>query len=214
MAWSEEEHLTDRQERSPLVTWIGLGFLFVLFGIYLTLRPMLTQGTDGGQHPAVGQRLLSVDLQALTGAVPDIRSRDLQGKVVLLNFWGTWCPPCRKEFPHIAKLHEDLAGEQGFCVLAVSCGQDGLEDEDELRAATENFLERMGTTLPTYADLQLDTRKSVFLLLGQLVYPTTLVLDREGAVRGVWEGYTSGDEKAVRRLVEKLLADAEQDSAA
>ena len=66
----------------------------------------------------------------------------LRGKVVLLNFWATWCPPCRKEMPDLEKLYRELAGK-GFVVLAVS---------DEKREVVEKFLADKGYTFPVLLD--------------------------------------------------------------
>ena len=72
-------------------------------------------------HSGVGKSLPLLELRPLTGDAPPVSLVDLQNHVTLLNFWGTWCPPCRNELPHIAALRQRFAGQDAFRLLAVSC---------------------------------------------------------------------------------------------
>jgi len=90
----------------------------------------------------------------------------LRGKVVLVNFWATWCPPCRKEMPDLEKLYESL-GPQGFVVLAIS---------DEDRPTVEKFLQGKGYTFPILLDPGREIHKE-FQVEG---IPRSTVYDREG----------------------------------
>ena len=90
----------------------------------------------------------------------------LRGKVVLLNFWATWCPPCRKEMPDLEKLYEAL-GPQGLVVLAVS---------DEDRATVEQFLQGKGYTFP----ILLDPGRNVGAAFQVEGIPKSFVFDRQG----------------------------------
>ncbi len=90
----------------------------------------------------------------------------LRGKVVLVNFWATWCPPCRKEMPDLEKLYQSL-GSQGFVVLAIS---------DEDRATVEKFLQGKDYTFPILLDPGREVHKE-FQVEG---IPRSVVYDREG----------------------------------
>ncbi|NIL98561.1 MAG: redoxin domain-containing protein, partial [Planctomycetales bacterium] len=81
------------------------------------------------QHPAVGARLPTLQLRALTTGWGDVQLSDLRGNVVLLNFWGTWCGPCRQELPHLADIYARFGTRKDFRLLAVSCGLKG-DDRD------------------------------------------------------------------------------------
>ena len=92
-----------------------------------------------------------------TAALDRRRSADLAGgyrdHVTLLNFWGTWCPPCRNELPHIAELRQRFAGREAFRLLAVSCPPGGQADDvQSLQEDTASLLKRLGLDLPTYYD--------------------------------------------------------------
>ena len=94
---------------------------------------------------------------------------DYQGKLVLLNFWATWCPPCVQEMPSLNALHERFQ-DRGLVVLGVSV------DEDQ--QAYQQFVERLGIVFPTV----LDPARQVSNRYGTLKYPETYLINREGVV--------------------------------
>jgi peroxiredoxin len=98
------------------------------------------------------------------------RLSDLKGKVVLVNFWATWCPPCREEIPSMANLNRIMAGKP-FRMLAISIDQGGKE-------AVEAFFRQSGTTLPALLDSSGATGK----LYGTTGVPETFVIDRKGVI--------------------------------
>ena len=107
--------------------------------------------------------------------LPDLAGRttrlaDLRGKVVLVNFWATWCPPCREEVPSMAKLNRLMAGKP-FQMLAVSIDEGGKE-------AVEAFFKQAGTELPVL----LDTNGATGKLYGLTGVPETFVLDKKGVI--------------------------------
>jgi len=113
--------------------------------------------------------------QAPDFAVSDLQGRTvrlsaLRGKVVLVNLWTTWCPPCVEEMPSMERLNARLAGDD-FMVLAVSQDEDG-------RRVVEPFVERMKLTLPVF----LDPDHEVGDRYGVTGYPETFVVDRNGYV--------------------------------
>jgi thiol-disulfide isomerase/thioredoxin len=147
-----------------------------------------------------------LQLAGLTGGASPRTLDDLQGRVTLLNFWGTWCPPCIRELPQIVDISQRFAKDADFQLLAVSCGQGRDEDLGTLGAETEAFLQGRGVTLPSYADPQGATRQAMTLLLNvEMGYPTTLILDRQGVIRGFWQGYDPDAGKEMATLLEDLL---------
>lgn len=86
----------------------------------------------------------------VTGSLPAISEESLpavlsqyRGQVVVLNFWATWCGPCREEFPHLVRLHQEL-GKRGLTVMTVSM------DEEEDAAAAASFLQAQGAEFTSY----------------------------------------------------------------
>jgi thiol-disulfide isomerase/thioredoxin len=99
-------------------------------------------------HAGVGSLLPYLELRPLTGELAPISLSDVQNHVTLLNFWGTWCPPCRSELPHMAELRQRYAGQRAFRLLAVSCPQGGQGDDvQSLQQNTEALLKQLGLTV-------------------------------------------------------------------
>ncbi len=105
-------------------------------------------------------------LPALAGGEFDLASQ--RGKIVVLNFWATWCPPCVAEMPSLERLHRALAPE-GLSVVTVSAD----EDEAELR----RFVSEQALTLPVLKDPGGRVAASAYRTTG---YPETFILDRDG----------------------------------
>jgi cytochrome c-type biogenesis protein len=145
-----------------------------------------------------GVKLEMLDLQPLTGAGEPVRHEQLLGKVTVLNFWGTWCPPCREEFPHILALRDRYRDQPDFRLVSVSSPGWPGTTLDELKAETLDFLAMRNVDLPTYAN---PNNKPA--IEG---YPTTILTDREGIVRGYWQGYEPGMEEQIQEAVEQQLA--------
>ncbi|MDR1142707.1 MAG: TlpA family protein disulfide reductase [Spirochaetaceae bacterium] len=92
-----------------------------------------------------------------------------KGKVVLLNFWATWCPPCRAEMPSMETVYKRFK-DQGLEILAVDCAEE--------KAAVERFMEKNKYSYPVL----LDTDGTVSSLYGIEAIPTTFILNREGKI--------------------------------
>lgn len=184
---------------------------FFLAGIviaYLVLFSMKGGGGNGREHAGVGNEVADVSFAALT-AESGTSSDEWAGKVVLINFWGTWCPPCRKEFPHIVQIHRRFEANDDFQLVSVSCPS-GSIDMDQFSAATAEHVERAGATFATYYDAIGRSKRRVVdaAALSSGGIPITVILDRAGIIRGVWQGFRAGDESDMEMLVAELLAEA------
>lgn len=123
--------------------------------------------------PWTGGATPPLALRTAAGEAVDLAS--LRGKVVLVNFWATWCAPCVEEMPALARLRARLA-PRGFEVLAVNQG--------EMPARVTAFAERAGLDLP----MLLDREKAVAKAWKVRALPTTFVVDRAGRIRLHAEG--------------------------
>ena len=123
---------------------------------------------------------------------PNLRLQEQRGQVVMINFWATWCGPCRVEMPHLARLYDKYRGS-GFTVLAVNI------DEDPYKAA--NLAKQIGIRFPVL----LDKEKKVSRLYDLSTMPSTILVDREGRVRYVHRGYRDGYEETYDRQIRELL---------
>ncbi len=111
----------------------------------------------------------------------EISSATLKGKVAIIDFWATWCPPCRKEIPHFNRLYAKYR-DQGLMIIGLAL------DEDE--AAVKRFSRRLAIRYP----VALASKEVQQLFGGIEVYPTAFLVSREGEVIKKYLGYTYPDE--------------------
>ena len=116
---------------------------------------------------------------------------DLKGKVVLIDFWATWCPPCREELPIIEKLHREFK-DKNLVVLGIS---------NEERETIEDFLKNNPLTFP----ILLDEKRKVAKSYRVVAIPRLLLIDKTGKIRKDILGYNPKNEEILRELIEKLL---------
>ena len=123
---------------------------------------------------------------------------DYKGKTIFLNFWATWCPPCRAEMPDIQKIYEtaNTEGDDALIVLGVAAPDYGRETDEE---GIKKFLEENGYTYPVL----MDTDAELFTAYGIYSYPTTFMIDRDGNVFGYASGQLSED--TMRSIIEQTM---------
>jgi thiol-disulfide isomerase/thioredoxin len=134
----------------------------------LLLALAINTAGAGDLKPLPAKPAPNLDLPTLDGATA--RLEQLRGRVVLVNFWAVWCPPCRKEIPSMARLAEKLGGRP-FAILAVNVG----ESPDDIRA----FLKQVPVNFPILLDADGENLKpwQVF------AFPTSYVVDKQGRLR-------------------------------
>lgn len=135
------------------------------------------------------------DLKITTEAGTTIRLSDLKGKVLLLDFWASWCIPCRVSFPAIDALQKEL-GDQGLAVVAISV--------DEHRRNADLFLGQRAHTMTVAFDPR-GIAAEAFDLKGM---PSTVIIDRHGVIRFTHMGYTAKTLATFRSEVLALLGES------
>ena len=138
----------------------------------------------------------------LSGPAPDFSLKaksgetvalsDLKGEVVMINFWATWCGPCRKEMPHLEALHQRYK-DLGFTLL-------GVDVEDDERGALK-YLEET----PVSFEILFDPGNRVSEMYDVVAMPSTVMVDREGNMRYIHHGYQSGYENEYQSQIRELL---------
>ncbi len=156
--------------------------------------PVVARATD--VRPAVGHRAPDFTL-------PDLESRPVQlsqvlrDKAVLLNFWATWCPPCRREMPTMERAYRDYR-QRGLEILAISM------DAGDQRTVTEmvgRFMREFTLSFPALLDLDGEVVRA-YRLRG---LPTTVLIDRTGTIRAVEIGLRDWSSPESRKQLEALL---------
>ncbi len=175
---------------------IASALLLVLGLVWIWLSAVPDGATTSGQIPAPQAGFLAPNFSLSTPQGDSITLSDLRGKVILLNIWATWCPPCRAEMPAMQNTYQALQ-ERGFIVLAVN------STFQDTPAKIEPFLQEYGLTFPTL----LDTNGDVTRLYQVQSLPTSFFIDKNGIIREVVVGGPMAEALLYSR-VENLLNEA------
>lgn len=145
-----------------------------------------------GQALAVGLQEEAPDftLKSLDGG--NLRLEEYRGQVVLINFWASWCGPCRQEMPLLDRLHHRYE-DTGFAVL-------GINVEGDSDSAQE-IVDKTKVTFP----ILIDVGQKVSELYNLEAMPSTVVVDRDGVIRYIHLGYKPGDEAKYVEVVKALI---------
>ena len=147
-------------------------------------------------QPAVGHRAPDFALRDPQGRAVRL-SEVLKEKAVLLNFWATWCPPCREEMPTMERVYHDYKA-RGLEVLAVSID---AGNEGAVAAKVTEFMTSLNLTFPAL----LDSKGEVVRIYRLRGLPTTFLVDRKGLIRAVEIGFRDWASPESRAKIEALL---------
>lgn len=170
--------------------------LFVVFALaFSALTGCTTPSSTPGNNAVTSNKTVSKDgypklvsglseatMQKLDGT--QFKISDLKGKVLILNIWGTWCGPCRAEVPHLVAMKKKY-GDQGFEVLGLNIGDNSGQPEtnEEITA----FADQMKINY-TIARIPGSALSQFYQTTKQQVVPQTMLVDREGYLRGIFVG--------------------------
>jgi len=164
--------------------------ILILFLLAASPQGCCTGGT-GGPGLAIGDQAPAVDVQDVHGL--GTRSlADYDGQVVLLNFWASWCMPCRMEMPELEALWTRYQDE-GFVILAVSVDEDVHDAREFLDAVPVSFPVGWDETGSVGNEYRVST------------LPRTILIDRQGRVRGRYDGFDTATLDALGREIAGLL---------
>ena len=169
--------------------------LFIRTHLFRSARALLatTIGVCAVAYAApISPGALAPDFTLRTLDGPNLRLQEQRGRVVLVNFWATWCGPCRQEMPHLSKLY-DKYRSSGFVLL-------GVNVDDDTKNAVD-LAGKLGLKFP----VSLDSDKKVSRLYDLSAMPSTVLIDREGKVRFVHRGYKDGYEDTYDQQIRGLL---------
>ncbi len=138
---------------------------------------------------SIGAQAPNFTLKDLNGKSVSLAS--LKGKVILIDFWASWCPPCKMELPHIQSIYNDLA-PKGLVVLAINTS--------DKKDAMAKFLQQTGYSMPTLFD-EPGIGGSLYGVTG---IPTVFILDKRGKVAKTWVGFEDNGEAEMRHTIASL----------
>lgn len=185
------EQTRSRRLAIVAVALAALAFLVVV-AVAVPLGSSDPESVAVGGHPLVGDPAPAIDLATLDGEEVSLAS--LRGRPVLVNFWATWCLPCRDEFPLLAEAYRSHA-DDGLEILGIV--------HDDTADGSRAFAADMGATWPMLLDPD-DEAWAAYLGVGM---PTSFFIDREGVVRAASLGGFSED--GLTALLAKILPQPE-----
>ncbi|HSP20749.1 MAG TPA: TlpA disulfide reductase family protein [Planococcus sp. (in: firmicutes)] len=143
------------------------------------------------QGLAKGEMAPDFELETLDGKT--VKLSDYKGKKVILNFWATWCPPCRAEMPHMQAYYEDQAASDNVEILAVN-----LTKEDHGLEKIKTFKEEYGLSFP----IPMDENGEIGSLYQAVTIPTSYILDTQGRVQTKFVGPM--DEATIEQIISTM----------
>lgn len=165
----------------PLKSFSALGILvMVLLGLTTTVTQAATVSTE------------APDFTLKSRSGDNLRLSEERGNIVIVNFWASWCGPCREELPEFEALYQSYA-DLGVTVYAVN-----VDDESE---KANKLLEDISVSFPVLYD----PNGEVSELYDVSAMPTTVMIDRNGVARLMHKGYKSGDEAKYEEALHRLL---------
>ena len=184
-----------KQSTLKLILMLLLTVVLVLVLLFWNPAPATAQENRPSPEQATlvkdGMKAPDFTVQMFDGST--VKLSDLKGKVVLLNFWATWCPPCRAELARVEKdIIEKFKGKP-FVFLPISRG--------EKREAVAAFREKMGYTFP----MGLDPDQSIYSKYAVTYIPRNFLIDKSGKVVKASVGYDEAEFAELVKLIEKQL---------
>lgn len=186
-----EGHETVKRSAVP---GLLLGAAVVVVAVALVLRSDVSAPPIVRGAPAPTFELPRFEVDATSKASPDLALASLSGKVVLLNFWATWCEPCEREMPAMERLYEALPKDD-FELVAIAIDDD--------RAEVRSFQERYQLTFPILLDLD----QKVYAIYQTMGVPESLLIDREGRIVERYVGPREWDAAAYVERIRALIGD-------
>lgn len=163
------------------LTHITRFFLVLLLSMWM-LAPVNAASIQG--------KAPNFTLKSNTGK--NIKLSELRGQVILLNFWASWCGPCRQEMPLLENLQKRYSA-LGFTVLGVNVEEDSRQAKTLLK------------DIPVSFPILFDTSNKVSKQYKVSAMPSTVMIDRNGNMRYLHKGYKPGDEAQYKKWVKKLI---------
>lgn len=154
--------------------------IILLLGLIMSFKCYASPGMVGGKAP-------EVKVKAWLNTDP-ITLKDLRGKIVVLEFWATWCPPCKTSIPHLIKLYEKYK-DKGVAMVSIT---------SESKSKVKSFVERNRMKYPIGTG---GTTSSIYRVRG---IPHAFIINDDGII--VWEGHPmAGLDKALEKEVKKVI---------
>lgn len=191
-----------RKKKSNGQLWVMLALIVIIIAVIVLLPSCGNRSAKGGTSQSDSTTLVKVGDPAPDFSVAlfdgsHLTLSELRGKVVLLNFWATWCPPCRQELTRVQKDLIDRFAGRDFLFLPVSRG--------EKRSDVAAFREKTGYTFP----MGLDSTRTIYDRYATNFIPRNYLIDRDGRIITATIGYSPEEFDELIAAIERALAGKE-----
>lgn len=191
-----------RKKKSNGQLWVMLALIVIIIAVIVLLPSCGNRSAKGGASQSDSTTLVKVGDPAPDFSVAlfdgsHLTLSELRGKVVLLNFWATWCPPCRQELTRVQKDLIDRFAGRDFLFLPVSRG--------EKRSDVAAFREKTGYTFP----MGLDSTRTIYDRYATNFIPRNYLIDRDGQIITATIGYSPEEFDELIAAIERALAGKE-----
>ena len=191
-----------RKKKSNGQLWVMLALIVIIIAVIVLLPSCGNRSAKGGASQSDSTTLVKVGDPAPDFSVAlfdgsHLTLSELRGKVVLLNFWATWCPPCRQELTRVQKDLIDRFAGHDFLFLPVSRG--------EKRSDVAAFREKAGYTFP----MGLDSTRTIYDRYATNFIPRNYLIDRDGRIITATIGYSPEEFDELIAAIERALAGKE-----
>lgn len=191
-----------RKKKSNGQLWVMLALIVIIIAVIVLLPSCGNRSAKGGASQSDSTTLVKVGDPAADFSVAlfdgsHLTLSELRGKVVLLNFWATWCPPCRQELTRVQKDLIDRFAGRDFLFLPVSRG--------EKRSDVAAFREKTGYTFP----MGLDSTRTIYDRYATNFIPRNYLIDRDGRIITATIGYSPEEFDELIAAIERALAGKE-----
>lgn len=191
-----------RKKKSNGQLWVMLALIVIIIAVIVLLPSCGNRSAKGGASQSDSTTLVKVGDPAPDFSVAlfdgsHLTLSELRGKVVLLNFWATWCPPCRQELTRVQKDLIDRFAGRDFLFLPVSRG--------EKRSDVAAFREKTGNTFP----MGLDSTRTIYDRYATNFIPRNYLIDRDGRIITATIGYSPEEFDELIAAIERALAGKE-----
>lgn len=194
----KKDRKTRKYKKDNSLVLAAFGVLLLLLGIVMAVFLQDSRATSDSEATSRSVIPMAVDFPAPELALETVKGKtetleDYRGRVVLVNNWATWCPPCKAEMPSLQKFYQAHEVD-GFAIIAVNAGDSRVE--------VDQFAQSYGLTF----SLWLDPDGAAIQAFRNGSLPSSYVIDRDGTVRYAWTGEISYEmlEKYVAPLIQEL----------
>ncbi|MBD8028394.1 TlpA family protein disulfide reductase [Ureibacillus sp. Re31] len=179
-----------KMQRRRMILLLSALFIVILIGILV--KNHITKDTDFNPMITTSNETIKLDFNTPLTRLDETGTtlEDYKGKILIINFWASWCGPCQKEAPHLKAFYDNMPDNVELLAINIT--------SSEIRKNIEKFIDLYDLKFPIFLDLDKSLEKSFKVL----TYPTTFIVDSDGTLKYTIKGPI--DENELKKLIANL----------